>query len=123
MYGDHSGKNQGKAILPVIDEYLLKSKLGYFFSDNASTNDTCIAELIDLIRPNLRLSFSNQRRRGIIWSLNGETPKGKFRLKNIERFSKLCGADSARKMLYYILMIRRIERHLRVYHAISSMNS
>ena len=53
MHGDHSGKNQAKAILPVLDEYLLKAKLGYFITDNASSNDTCITEIIDLIRPDL----------------------------------------------------------------------
>ncbi len=53
MHGDHSGKNQAKAILPVFVEYLLKAKLGYFITDNASLNDTCITEIIDLIRLNL----------------------------------------------------------------------
>ena len=53
MHGDHSGKNLAKAILPVLDEYLLKAKLGYFITDNASSNDTCIAEIIGLIRPDL----------------------------------------------------------------------
>ena len=53
MHGDHSGKNQTKAIIPVIDEYLLKAKLGYFDTNNASSNDTCFPETIDLIRPDL----------------------------------------------------------------------
>ena len=53
IHGDHSGKNQAKAILPVIDEYALKEKLGYFMTDSASSNDTCVAEIIDLIRPDL----------------------------------------------------------------------
>ena len=49
IHGDHSGKNQDKTIIPVIDEYGLKEKLGYFMTDNASLNDTCVAEMIDLI--------------------------------------------------------------------------
>ena len=53
MHNDYSGKNQAKAILPVLDKYLLKAKLGYFITDNASSNDTCITEIIDLIRPDL----------------------------------------------------------------------
>lgn len=59
MHGDHSGKNQAKAILPVLDDYLLKAKLRYFITNNASSNDTCITEIIDLIRPNLD---ANERR-------------------------------------------------------------
>ncbi len=49
IHGDHCGKNQAKAIIPVIDEYSLKEKLGYFMTDNASSNDTYVAEIIDLI--------------------------------------------------------------------------
>ena len=30
IHGDHSRKNQAKAIFPVIDEYALKEKFGYF---------------------------------------------------------------------------------------------
>ena len=39
IHGDHSGKNQAKAIIPVIDKYALKEKLGYFITDNASSRD------------------------------------------------------------------------------------
>lgn len=53
MHGDHNGKNQAKAILPVLDNYLLKAKLGYFITDNASSNDICITEIINLICPDL----------------------------------------------------------------------
>ncbi len=53
MRGDHSGKYTAKVILPVIDEYLLKANLGYFITNNPSSNDTCITEIIDLVRPDL----------------------------------------------------------------------
>ncbi len=53
IHGDPSGKNQAKALLPVLDEYLLKAKLGYFITENDSSNDTCITEIIDLIYPDL----------------------------------------------------------------------
>ncbi len=49
IHGDHSGKNQAKAIIPVIDEYGLKERLGHFMTDNASSNDTCVAEIRKLI--------------------------------------------------------------------------
>ena len=53
MHNDHSGKNQAKAILLVFNKYLLKVKLRYFIMNNASSNDICITEIIDLIRLNL----------------------------------------------------------------------
>ena len=36
IHGDHSGKNQAKAIIPLIDEYALKEELGYFMTDKLS---------------------------------------------------------------------------------------
>lgn len=53
MQGDHSGKNQAKSILPILDEYSLKEKLGYFITDNVSSNDTCITEIVETLRPDL----------------------------------------------------------------------
>ncbi len=49
IYGDHSGKNQAKAIIPVIEKYDLKEKLDNFITDNASSNNTSVVEIIDLI--------------------------------------------------------------------------
>jgi hypothetical protein len=31
-----------QAVLSVIDEYSLRSKIGYFMLDNASSNDVCV---------------------------------------------------------------------------------
>lgn len=53
MHNDHSGKNQAKTILSILDKYLPKAKLRYFSTDNAFTNNTCITKIIDLICPNL----------------------------------------------------------------------
>ena len=69
MHGDHSRKNQAKAILPVIDEYLLKAKLRYFITDNASSNDTCISEIIALIRPDFDSKERRLRCIGYIFNL------------------------------------------------------
>ncbi len=38
-----------------MNEYVLKEKLGDFMTDNASSNNTCVAEIINLIRPDLNL--------------------------------------------------------------------
>lgn len=69
IHGDHSGKNQARAIIPVIDEYALNEMLGYFVTHNACSNDTCVAEIIDLIRPNLALEEQRLRCMGHIINL------------------------------------------------------
>lgn len=69
IHGDHSGKNQAKAIITVIDEYALKEKLGYFITDNASSNDICVAEIIYLIQPDLDLGERRLRCMGHIINL------------------------------------------------------
>ncbi len=68
IQGDHSGKNQAKSILPVLDEYSLKEKLGYFIMDNASSNDTCVTEIVETLRPDL--NADNQRHRYIGYIIN-----------------------------------------------------
>ncbi len=73
MDGDHSRKNQAKPILPVLDEHLLKAKLGYFITDNASSNDTCITEIINLIRPDLDAKERRLRCIGHIINLVAKT--------------------------------------------------
>lgn len=55
IHEDHSGKNQAKVIILVIDKYALKKKLGYFITNNTSSNNIYIAEIIDLIWPDLDL--------------------------------------------------------------------
>ena len=55
IYRNHSGKNQEKRIIPIIDKYALKEKLGYFITNNASCNNKCAATIIDLIWPDLDL--------------------------------------------------------------------
>lgn len=58
-----------KAIIPMIDKYGLKEKLGYFMTDNTSSNNTCIAKIIDLIRPDLDLKERRLWYMGYIISL------------------------------------------------------
>lgn len=53
IQGDHSGKNQAKSIVPVLEEYSLKEKLGYFITDNASSNNTCVMEIIETLQLDL----------------------------------------------------------------------
>ena len=41
----HSGQAIAQSVVPVIKDYNFGDKLGFFVLDNASSNDTCIAEL------------------------------------------------------------------------------
>jgi hypothetical protein len=43
--GQHTGQNQAKLIMGVIEEFGIASKVGYFMMDNAENNDTMIRAL------------------------------------------------------------------------------
>jgi hypothetical protein len=42
---DHSGANMAEVIAPVIREYGLEDRVGYFVLDNIKSNDTCVQAL------------------------------------------------------------------------------
>src|SRR6266480_3781884 len=47
LCGPHSGENIAEAVLQVIHEYgLTGNQIGWFMLDNASSNDTCVAEIL-----------------------------------------------------------------------------
>ncbi len=48
--GEHSGENQAKYVLEVLEEYKIKDKLGYLMMDNADNNDTLITSLSSSLR-------------------------------------------------------------------------
>jgi hypothetical protein len=45
MGDHHSGQAIAQTVVPVIKDYNFSDKLGFFVLDNASSNDTCVAEL------------------------------------------------------------------------------
>src|SRR5439155_18008517 len=47
IFGQHSGKNMSQAVLTIICEYALETKMGYFMLDNASANDVCVAHICE----------------------------------------------------------------------------
>lgn len=55
IHRDYNRKNQVKAIISIIDKYILKKKLSYFIINNASLNDIYITKIIDLIQLDLDL--------------------------------------------------------------------
>ena len=46
IHGNHSGENQSKTVLTVIERFNLSNLLGYFVDDNATTNNSCVREII-----------------------------------------------------------------------------
>jgi hypothetical protein len=52
--GTHTGENLAEAIVPVLEEYDLADRLGFFIADNASNNDTCIRYILRALRPDIK---------------------------------------------------------------------
>jgi hypothetical protein len=46
LRGPYSGENLAQVIIKLIDEYEIADRLGFFVLDNASSNDTCVNELL-----------------------------------------------------------------------------
>ena len=42
-----------RSIIPIIEDYNLKDRIGYFMLDNIHSNDTCICEILAKLQPNL----------------------------------------------------------------------
>ncbi|KAL2138247.1 hypothetical protein VTI28DRAFT_7190 [Corynascus sepedonium] len=51
--GSHTGENLSKYIKAVIQEWEIGQKIGYFVTDNADSNDTCIISLMGSLFPTL----------------------------------------------------------------------
>lgn len=53
VIGADSGANQAEQIIPLIQEYEITSKIGYFVLDNITSNDTCVDQILRELRPDL----------------------------------------------------------------------
>lgn len=51
--GSHSGENVAEVIIPILIEMGVVSKLGYFTTDNATTNDVTIDLILQSLRPDI----------------------------------------------------------------------
>lgn len=51
--GSHSGENTAEAIIPVLVEMGVVSKLGFFIADNATVNDVTISLIFQKLRPDI----------------------------------------------------------------------
>jgi hypothetical protein len=55
--GTHSGENIAITVIQVLKDFEIEQKIGYFVTDNADNNNTCVAEIckqIGLSRPKTR---------------------------------------------------------------------
>jgi hypothetical protein len=52
--GAHTGENIAEAVMPVLVEMGILSKLGYFIADNDGRNDTCIRAILRKHRPDIK---------------------------------------------------------------------
>jgi hypothetical protein len=52
--GSYNRENITEAIIPVLVEIKIVSKLGYFTTDNASTNNVTIKLILERLRPDIR---------------------------------------------------------------------
>src|SRR5579871_1761897 len=57
--GEHTGENMAALLLKVFREYKIGSRIGFFITDNASSNDVCI----DLVLRRLYPSMSEKQRK------------------------------------------------------------
>jgi hypothetical protein len=51
--GSHSGENIAEAVIPILGEMGIVSKLGYFITDNATTCDVAINLILERLRPEI----------------------------------------------------------------------
>ena len=63
VHGEHSGENIAKVVYPVMKEYDIHSRFGYFVGDNASNNNTSVEWLDQLMRDDGYEGFEPVKRR------------------------------------------------------------
>jgi hypothetical protein len=62
LEGQHSGENMQQAVMDVLEDLHIPSKIGYFMLDNATTNDKCVNLLADRVFPPEQAYFNKFRR-------------------------------------------------------------
>jgi hypothetical protein len=53
LHEAHSGENIGFLLIEIINDFDLKERLGYFVTDNVSSNDTCVHYIFTSFFPDL----------------------------------------------------------------------
>lgn len=62
LFGPHSGANMAETLLDVFDEFDIRDRLGYFMTDNAESNDTCLKCVMRKVDPNFTDDAISERR-------------------------------------------------------------
>lgn len=60
--GEHTGENMAALLLKVFREYKIGSRIGFFITDNASSNDVCIDLVLSKLYPNMDAKQRHRRR-------------------------------------------------------------
>ena len=63
LYGGHSGANLAAHILPILSDWGINDRIGYFITDNEASNGTTIDHIIEVIEPTVKKA--DRRRRWI----------------------------------------------------------
>jgi hypothetical protein len=53
LHEAHSGENIDSLLIEIINDFDLKERLGYFVTDNASSNDTYVYHIFTFFFPDL----------------------------------------------------------------------
>jgi len=62
VHGEHTGENIANVVYPVLKEYNIHDRFGYFVGDNATNNDTSVEWLDQLLRDEGYDGFEPDRR-------------------------------------------------------------
>jgi hypothetical protein len=54
VHGAHSGENIAEAMIPVLQDFNIAPRLGYYIGDNQGSNDTCLRAICRKLRPDIK---------------------------------------------------------------------
>ena len=67
--GTYSGENIVEAIIPMLEEFDVAPRLGYYIRDNYGANDTCLRAICRKLRPDIK-DLNSRRVRCLEYILN-----------------------------------------------------
>src|SRR6266480_7794632 len=62
LYGDHSGANVAAHIRPILSDWGIDDRIGYFITDNEASNGTAIDGVLSAIDPTYKKVDRSKRR-------------------------------------------------------------
>jgi hypothetical protein len=104
--GAHTGENIAEAMIPVLVEMGVVSKLGFFVGDNAGNKDTCWRAIYRKLRPDIKAP-DNRRERCLGHILN---LAAKAFLFGKDRCRRIRGRHNQKRSNAYIEKLRELWR-------------